>query len=104
MSVSGGTMGFDEMSAYDRTAWDACMKAVYDSRAQRHVPSRVWELTGKAGKVIAAGYENVPGHEQAAWVMEKVFDGGMALTFRPALRTVRPESVVRRVSKRHSSV
>jgi hypothetical protein len=36
--------------------------------------------------------------------MEKAFDGGMALTFRPALRTGRPESVVRRVSKRHPSV
>ena len=23
-------MGFDEMSTYDRTAWDACLKAVYD--------------------------------------------------------------------------
>jgi hypothetical protein len=94
-------MGFDEMSAYDGTAWDACLKAVYESRTQRLVPSRVRELTGKAGKAIAAGYEKVPGHEQAGWVMEKAFDGGMALTFRPALRTVRPESVVRRVSKRY---
>jgi EcsC protein family len=97
-------MGFDEMSAYDRTAWDACLKAVYDSRTQRIVPSRVRELTGKAGKSIAAGYEKVPGREQAGWVMEKAFDGGMALTFRPALRTVQPDSVVRRVSKRHPSV
>jgi hypothetical protein len=97
-------MGFDEMSAYDRTAWDACLKAVYDSRTQRLVPSRVRELAGKASKAIAAGYEKAPGREQAGWVMEKAFDGGMALTFRPALRTVRPESVVRRVSKRHPSV
>jgi len=97
-------MGFDEMSTYDRTAWDACLKAAYDSRAQRLVPSRVRELTGKVGKAIAAGYEKMPGREQADWVMEKAFDGGMALTFRPALRTVRPEAVVRRVSKRHPSV
>lgn len=92
------------MSAYDRTARDACLKAVYDSRAQRLVPSRVRVLAGKAGKAITAGYEKMPGHEQADWVMEKAFDGGMALTFRPALRTVRPEAVVRRVSKRHPSV
>jgi hypothetical protein len=97
-------MGFDEMTAYDRTAWDACLKSVYDSRTQRLVPSRVRELSGKAGEAIAAGYEKVPGHEQADWAMGKAFDGGMALTFRPALRTVRPESVVRRVSKRHPSV
>lgn len=97
-------MGFDEMSTYDRTAWDACLKAVYDSRAQRLVPSRLRELTGKASKAITAGYEKMPGREQADWVMEKAFDGGMALTFRPALRTVRPEAVVRRVSKRHPSV
>jgi EcsC protein family len=97
-------MGFDEMSAYDRTAWDACLKAVYDSRAHHLVPSRVRELTGKAGQAIAAGYEKVPGREHADWIIEKAFDGGMALTFRPALRTVRPESVVRRVSKRHPSV
>jgi hypothetical protein len=97
-------MGFDEMSAYDHRAWDACLKAVYDSRAQRLVPHRVRDLTGKAGNAIAAGYEKAPGHEEAGWVMEKAFDGGMALTFRPALRTVRPESVVRRVSKRHPSV
>jgi hypothetical protein len=97
-------MGFDGMSAYDRTAWDACMKAVYDSRVRRLVPPRVRELTGKAGKVVSAGYEKVPGHEQADWVLEKAFDGGMALTFRPALRSVRPDSVVRRVSSRHPSV
>jgi EcsC protein family len=97
-------MGFDEMSAYDRTAWDACLKAVYDSRAHHLVPSRVRELTGKAGQAIAVGYEKVPGREHADWIIEKAFDGGMALTFRPALRTVRPESVVRRVSKRHPSV
>jgi EcsC protein family len=97
-------MGFDEMSTYDRAAWDACLKAVYDSRAQRLVPSRVRELTEKASRAITAGCEKMPGREQADWVMEKAFDGGMALTFRPALRTVRPEAVVRRVSKRHPSV
>ena len=97
-------MGFDEMSAYDRTAWDACLKAVYDPRVRRLVPPRVRELTGKASKVVSAGYEKVPGHEQADWVLEKAFDGSMALTFRPALRTVRPDSVVRRVSTRHPSV
>ncbi len=97
-------MGFDEMSAYDRAAWDACLKPVYDSRVRRLVPPRVRELTGKASKVVSARYEKVPGHEQADWVLEKAFDGGMALTFRPALRTVRPDSVVRRVSIRHPSV
>jgi hypothetical protein len=97
-------MGFDDMSAYDRTAWDACMKAVYDSRVRRLVPPRVRELTGKVGQVVSAGYEKVPGHEQADWVLEKAFDGGMALTFRPALRSVRPDSVVRRMSSRHPSV
>ena len=50
-------MGFDEMSAYDRAAWDACLKAVYDSRARRLVSPRVRELTGKASKVVSAGYE-----------------------------------------------
>lgn len=59
-------MGFDEMSAYDRTAWGACLKVAYDERSQRLVPSRVRELTGKAGKAIAAGYEKVPGREQPA--------------------------------------
>jgi hypothetical protein len=97
-------MGFDEMSAYDRAAWDGCLKAVYNSRVRRLVPPRVRELTGKASKVVSAGYEKVPGHEQADWVLEKAFDGGMALTFRPALRTVKPDSVVRRVSIRHPSV
>jgi hypothetical protein len=92
------------MSAYDRTAWDACLKAVYGSRVRRLVPPRVRELTGKASKAVAAGYEKMPGHEQADWVLEKAFDGGMALTFRPALRTVRPDSVVRRVSRRHPTV
>jgi hypothetical protein len=97
-------MGFDEMSAYDRKAWDACLKAVYDSRARRLVPPGVRELTGKTSKVVSTGYGKVPGHEQADWVLEKAYDGGMALTFRPALRTVRPDSVVRRVSIRHPSV
>jgi hypothetical protein len=68
--------GFDEMSAYDRAAWDACIKAVYDSRVRCLVPPRVRELTGKAGKVVSAGYEKLPGHEQADWVLEKAFDGG----------------------------
>ena len=97
-------MGFEEMSPYDQAAWDACLKAVYDSRGRRLVPPRVRELTGKAGQIVSAGYEKLPGHEQADWVMEQAFDGGLALTFRPALRSVRPDSVVRRVSSRHPSV
>ena len=43
-------------------------------------------------------------HEQVGWVLEKAFDGGVTLTFRPALRSVRPDSVLRRVSSRHPSV
>lgn len=97
-------MGSDEMSAYDRTAWETCLKSVYDSRARRLVPPRVRDLTGKAGQAVSAGYHKVPGHERADLLLEKAFDGGMALTFRPALRTVRPEAVVRRVSARHPSV
>ena len=97
-------MGFEEMNPYDQAAWDACLKAVYDSRGRRLVPPRVRELTGKAGQIVSAGYEKLPGHEQADWVMEQAFDGGLALTFRPALRSVRPDSVVRRVSSRHPSV
>jgi hypothetical protein len=97
-------MRFDELSAYDRAAWDACRKVVYDSRGRRLVPPRVRELAGKAGQVVSAGYEKLPGHGQADWVLEKAFDGGLALTFQPALRSVRPEAVVRRVSSRHPSV
>lgn len=97
-------MGFDEMSAYDRRAWDTCITAVYRSRGRRLVPPSVRQLTGKAGVAAAAAYQKVPGHEQADTILEQVFQGSLALTFRPALRTVRPESVVRRVSARHSSV
>jgi hypothetical protein len=62
-------MGFDEMSAYDRAAWDACLSC-YDSRARRLVSPRPG-LTGKASKVVSAGYEKVPGHEQADWVLRR---------------------------------
>lgn len=58
-------MGSGEMSAYDRTAWDTCLKSVYDSRGRRLVPPRVRDLTGKAEQAVSAGYQKVPGHERA---------------------------------------
>lgn len=97
-------MGTDEMNAYDRAAWDACMKTAYEARERRLMPARVRSIAGKVGDAASAGYEKLPIHEQADWVLEKAFDGALAVTFRPALRTVKPETVAWRVAKVHESV
>ncbi|KRA37912.1 hypothetical protein ASD81_04300 [Nocardioides sp. Root614] len=92
------------MGSYDRAAWDACMKTAYEARERRLVPARVRAVAGKVGDSVSSTYQKLPIHDQANWVLEKAFDGALAVTFRPALRTVKPESVVRRVAKRHPSV
>jgi hypothetical protein len=99
-------MHLEEMSAYDRSAWDTSMKAAYDPPTRRLVPGRVRELTGKASEVAAAGYEKLPEavREQADWVMEKAFDGALSVTFEPALRSVNRDALVRRASSSTASV
>ena len=97
-------MEIEALSPYDRAAWDACMNAVYESGTRRLVPARVRELGGKLGEVVSSGYEKMPLHDQADWILEHAFNGALAVTFRPALRSVRPETVIKRVETRHPSV
>lgn len=46
----------------------------------------------------------LPGAEQVGDVVERVFDGTLALTFQPALRSTRPEHTVKRFARRHPTV
>lgn len=97
-------MYIDELSAYDRSAWDTCMDTVYESKSRRLVPASVRELGSKVNRTLASGYENLPFHDQADWVLEKAFDGAIAVTFRPALRSVKPATTVKRAVKRHPDI
>lgn len=97
-------MEIDELGSYDRSAWDACMEAVYESGSRRLVPARARELGSKVSRAVSTGYERLPFHDQADWLLEKAFDGAMVVTFRPALRSVKPEAMVKRAAKRHPDV
>ncbi|GAB4010706.1 EcsC family protein [Nocardioides ultimimeridianus] len=97
-------MDIVDLSDYDRAAWAACMDAVYASGGRRLVPARMRELGGRAGQAVTAGYEKLPLHDHADRLLEKAFDGAMAVTFRPALRSVSSTSMVKRAAKRHPEV
>ncbi|GAB3116568.1 hypothetical protein GCM10027055_26240 [Janibacter alkaliphilus] len=97
-------MGIQEMSAYDQAAWQASMDAVYKSRTKRRVPAQAREFAERVSQAASSGYDAMPMRDQAEWVMEKAFDGAMAVTFRPALRSVRPTAMINRAQERHPEI
>ncbi|WP_248960897.1 EcsC family protein [Sphaerisporangium perillae] len=96
-------MGIEGMSPYDRAAWDHCINEIYRPDG-RKLPAWVRDAARKAGTAISRGYTALPGTDRFDALLERAFDGALALTFQPALASVRASRVVQQFASRHPGV
>lgn len=97
-------MGFADMSPYELKAWEASIKTLYAQPRRKIIPAKVRNGVSEAADKISTRAETLPGAEMTQEIVEKAFDGTLALTFQPALRSARPNAVVKRHSKKHPDV
>jgi hypothetical protein len=68
------------------------------------IPSGVRTRVSDAASKVSDKVGELPGAEAMKDVVENAFEGSLALTFQPALRSTRPDSIVKRYAKRHPHV
>lgn len=97
-------MGFEDMTPYEQTAWRQSIKVLYAPPRRGLVPGRLRDgVSGLSGKVVAR-VGDLPGADSVKDIVERAFEGTLALTFQPALRSVSPEATVKRFALRHPHV
>ncbi|MHA6762195.1 EcsC family protein [Streptacidiphilus sp. PAMC 29251] len=96
-------MRTEDMSPYDSAAWDNCINEIYRPD-RRKLPAWVRDAGRKAGEAISRGYTAIPGADRVDAFLERAFDGALALTFQPALASVRASSVVQKYASRHPGI
>ncbi|WP_328999493.1 EcsC family protein [Kribbella sp. NBC_00709] len=94
-------MGFEEMSAYEQAAWRQSLKVLHESPRQPVIPKMLRERVSSTTSWVAGKVSDLPGADSAKDIVERVFEGTLALTFQPALRSTRPASIVKRYAKQH---
>lgn len=96
-------MGFEEMTPYEQSAWRHSLAVLHDSQ-RRMLPPGIRERASSAASWGADKVGDLPGAESAREIVERVFEGTLALTFQPALRSTRWTSIVERFAKKHPEV
>jgi len=97
-------MAFESMTSYEQAAWRQSIKVLYAAPRRRMVPAKVRDSVSSVTSRVADRVGDMPGAEWAKEIAEKAFEGTLALTFQPALRTVSPASTVKRYAKKHPQV
>ncbi|NPC99114.1 EcsC family protein [Nocardioides sp. zg-DK7169] len=97
-------MSLEKLTPYERDAWQHSIDVLYAPTRLKVIPAgirtRVSDAASKFSDVVA----DVPAAEAMKDVAENVFEGTLALTFQPALRSTRPDAIVKRYAKRHPDV
>lgn len=96
-------MGLESMSSYDRHAWEHSIKLLH-TPGRRLVPAKVRERFSRSVDQAKDWAGDLPGADQAGDIVERMFEGTLALTFQPALRSVGVDHTVRRFARRHPEV
>ena len=94
-------MGHDEMSEYDRKAWEGSIKTLYAPPRRKVIPEAMRARVRRTANNAKDWGSALPGADQVGDIVERAFDGTLALTFQPALRSVDSDRVLRRYAKRH---
>lgn len=97
-------MGFEDMTSYEQAAWRQSIKVLYAPARRKLVPARVRDSVSDVTSRISDKIGDMPGAEWAKEIVEKVFQGTLALTFQPALRSASPASTVKRYTREHPQV
>jgi hypothetical protein len=97
-------MGFEDMTRYEQAAWKHCIDVLHAPARRKVLPAAVRERVSGAAARVQDRIGDLPGADAAKDAVEKAFEGSLALTFQPALRSTRPEAIVTRYAKAHPAV
>jgi hypothetical protein len=97
-------MGLDAMSSYDRNAWERSIKILSAPPRRKILPEEIRARARRAGNRAKAWGSELPGAEQFGEIVERVFEGTLALTFQPALRSVTSDRLLGRYARKHPDV
>ncbi len=97
-------MGFEDMTRYEQAAWKHCIDVLYAPARRKVIPAGVRDRVSGVAVRVQDRIGDLPGADAAKEAVERAFEGSLALTFQPALRSTRPEGIVRRFAKAHPDV
>lgn len=97
-------MGYDELTPYEQRAWQHSTGVLYAPARRKVIPAGVRTKVSETASKVTERVGDLPGKEVMKDSMEAVFEGALALTFQPALRSTRPEAIVKRYAKQHPHV
>lgn len=96
-------VGFEQMTPYEQRAWRQSIDLLYEAPRRRvpaSVRTRVSGVTTKAAEKLG----DMPGAESAKEIVEKAFEGTLALTFQPAMRSASSDAAVKKFAAKYPHV
>lgn len=97
-------MGYEDMTPYEQAAWRESRQVLFAPARRKVLPAKVRDRLSSAASNVSSKIGDLPGAEYAQEVVEKAFEGTLALTFQPALRSAGPAATVQRYAKNHPQV
>jgi EcsC protein family len=98
------TTEFEQMTPYEREAWRQSIKVLYAPARRKIIPANVRKGVSRAASTAFSKFSELPGAESAMEIAEKAFEGTLALTFQPALRSASTDAAIVRYAKKHPHV
>jgi len=95
-------VGFEDMSSYERAAWDDLARWRADRLlSERHLlPRKARDGLAKAGEFGREKFDDIPGSQQMVATLGKALDGMLTVVNKVAEKSMRRTSVVAAYSKR----
>ncbi|WP_344951696.1 EcsC family protein [Terrabacter ginsenosidimutans] len=97
-------MSFEAMTPYEQRAWQQSIGVLYAPSRRKLIPKKARDRISSLGSAVVDRLSDLPGADQVKEIAEKAFDGTLALTFQPAMRSARPDSILKRYAERHQEV
>src|SRR4051794_30479996 len=97
-------MGLDRMTPYERAAWEQSIKLLHAPPRRKMIPAKVRDRVSGVASQLSDRIADLPGAESVREIIERAFEGTLALTFQPALRSAGPASTVKRYARKRPHV
>ncbi len=97
-------MGFEQMTPYEQAAWQQSLKVLYTPPRRTMMPDMLRNTVSGVTSRVSTRIGDLPAADLIKETVERAFQGTLALTFQPALRSTSPAGTVKRYAKKHPSV
>lgn len=92
------------MTRYEQKAWQESIKVLHAPERRKIVPAAVRSRVSSAASAVSTKAAELPGADTARTITEKAFEGSLALTFQPALRSASANATVAKYAKSNPDV